>query len=208
MTLSVWNSLENDCEKNCEEKYFNWSTSLNIAATLRFKSLSVLCWPGGYQKLWLQTTTEMEDVTMSPAWKRNSLLPSDFIRHSRWCNFHFPSTKQQVCARSKTTRGSAASSARPLLPVIYIETRKKIAQSIYSSFFTAYRTQEYCLSLKRLCRSYISQGIMHSHKAVTDSEKAEDKGKTAQTKQIWQFITVWTNCSWCNHIRDLQVFRF
>lgn len=73
--ISVWNSLENYCEKNCEDKYFNWNTCLNIAATLRLKSLYVLWWPGGYQKLWLQTTTEMEDIKISPARKRKSLFP-------------------------------------------------------------------------------------------------------------------------------------
>lgn len=143
--------------------------------------------------------------------EKNHSLPRDFIRHSRWCNFHSPSTKQWVCARSKTeTWGSAASSARLLLPVIYIETGERIAQPIYSSFFffTAHRSREYCLSLKRLCKSYISRGVMHSHKAVTESKKAKDKREAAQTQQIWQFIIVWRNCNWCNRIRDLQVFRF
>lgn len=165
-------------------------------------------WPGGYQKLWFQTTIELEDTTISPAQKIKSLLPHDFIRHSRWCNFHFPSTKQQVCARSKATVGICSEFCTS--PVTcYLHWNQEENCSVHLQlFFTAYRTHEYCLSLKRLCRSYISQGIMHSHKAVTDSKKAKDKGKAAQTQQIWQFIIVWTNCNWCNHIRHLQVFRF
>lgn len=68
------------------------------------KFIGTLWWPGGYQKLWLQTTTELEDITISPAQKRKSLLPCDFIRPSRWRNFHFPSTNSE-CVPKAEQRG-------------------------------------------------------------------------------------------------------
>lgn len=93
--------------------------------------------------------------------------------------FISPVQSSKCVPEAKQLWGSAASSARLLLPVIYIETGKKIAQSIYSSFLLLIELVNTVLHWKDLCRSYISQGIMHSHKAVTDSKKAKDKGKTA-----------------------------